>query len=146
MKYAWLLFFEQLALYAFIEARDANDHPLMAAATNRFEFVARHDVEGDRPAFDARYLRCGYHTQADRCRRGMTDIEPNAEALVASGKKVLDGGERRGFDDIDHNRGCQYGDPSRSDEGRCMLRADDDFGCAGEAGHDLAEDSAAGTV
>ena len=105
-----------------------------------------HDVKGDRPAFDTRYLRCCYHTQSDRGRRGVTDIEPNAEALVAARKKVFDSGERRTFDDIDHNRGRQHGDPSRSDERRRMLGADDDFSCAGESGDDLAEDGAAGTA
>ena len=131
-----------LAPHAFVEPRDTDNDSFVTAAADWLEFVARSDAKADCPAFGPRHFCRGNDPQPDRGSRGMANIELKAETLVAGGKKVLEGGQRRGFDDIDHDRGRQYGDPSRSDERRGVFWTDNDFGCPGQPRNDLAENGA----
>ena len=59
----------------------------MAAAADRFEIVAGLDAERHRAAFEPYHLRSRSDPQADRGRGGMADVEMDAEALVAGGKR-----------------------------------------------------------
>jgi hypothetical protein len=45
-------------------------------------------------------------------------IETNAEALVPIGQQMLDRGERRRLDQVDHNRRGEHGDAPRTDSRR----------------------------
>jgi hypothetical protein len=66
----------------------------------------------------------------------MTNVKLNAEALMAGGKKVLDGVERRRLDDVDHDRRCQDRNASGADKRCRMLWSDQEMCGSGETGGD----------
>src|SRR5262249_45158701 len=109
-----------------VEARSADDDAPMGAAADWLEFVARGNAEGDGATLNLRHLRGCRDPQSDRCRRGMAHIELNAQALMSARKQLLDRGERRRFDEIDHHWRRQDRDPARADKGRGMLRSNHD--------------------
>jgi hypothetical protein len=115
------------------------------AAADRLEFIARFDAERHVAALQARDLGGRGNAHADRRRRGMADVEMRAEALMAGGQKVLDRGQCRSLDHVDHDRGRQDGDASGADERGGMLRPDHQLGGAGEARRDLGEGRADGS-
>src|SRR5579864_8676316 len=131
-----------LALHAFVEALDADDDALVAAAAYGFDPVAGFDAEFYGAAFEADDLGGGGDAQSDRRRRHMADVEMDAEALMARRQEVFDGGERSRLDDVDHHRRRQHRDAAGADKRRGMFRADHDLRRADEAGRDAGQDRA----
>jgi hypothetical protein len=95
----------------------------MSAAADHVHIVARLHPEGDGAGLDADDLGGRGDAKADRRRRHVADVELDAEALMAERQEVLDRGERRCLDDVDHHRRCQYGDAAGADERGGMLRS-----------------------
>jgi hypothetical protein len=95
-----------------------------------------------RPVIDPSQLGARIDVHSDRRRREMADIEMDAEALVSGWQEVLDRGEGRRLDHIDHDRSGQHRHLPAADTGRGVLDADQDA-CApyqsrrhlGEIGH-----------
>ena len=81
-----LAFAAHLALHAFVEARHADNDALMGAAADRLEFVAGFDAERHGAAFEPHHFGGRGDPHADRGRRGMADVEMDAEALMAGGR------------------------------------------------------------
>src|SRR5205814_329691 len=73
-------------------------------------FVLGLHPEMNRPAIDFRDHGGGSHAHPHRCRGDVPHVEDGAQALMPGWKQMLDGGERRSFDHVDHHRGRQDAD------------------------------------
>src|ERR1700761_4806222 len=71
----------ELALHACVETVDADHDALMGTAADHLELIARLDSKCDGAAFEAQNLRACGDPQPDRRRRGVTDVEVDAQAL-----------------------------------------------------------------
>jgi len=60
----------------------------------------------------------------------VTDVELDAEALMARRQQGLDGVERGGLHQVDHHRGGEHPHPSAPDPRRRMGVVDDELGGA----------------
>ena len=78
-------------------------------------------------------------TQADRGRRGMADVEVNAEALMAGGNRCSTAASAAASIRLIITGVARTAIRPEPTNGGGMLRADDDFGRAGEAGRDFGQ-------
>ena len=128
-----LLRYVQLLLYPLVEPRHVDDHALVSPITDGLAGVAGFDTERQCSALDGDELGGRTDSHANRGRGEMADIEMNTETLETSGQQVLDRGQRRRLDDIDHDRSCEHGYAAAAHARRCMFLSDDEISEAGQS-------------
>ena len=93
----------------FIEPAQVDHHPLMGAATDLLDLVARGHVERDAAAVDPGHLGFGRHFVPDRRGRQMADVDRGPDRALARIQVAPDGIERGVFHGQDHHRRGKHG-------------------------------------